>query len=121
MRNEGCSDDDASAGSGRPLDRAAALGGGIPARRDLAGGWRASSVRLVSDVHVHVPAGAIPMDGPAAGITMTVAVASLLTRQRIPAKREELDLGGDLLPVDRVSEAIEHCLEGGSRGLVSVR
>ncbi len=36
------------------------------------------------DIHVHVPAGAVPKDGPSAGVAMTVALASLLHRPRGP-------------------------------------
>ena len=38
------------------------------------------------DLHVHVPAGAVPKDGPSAGVAMTVALASLVTRKRVDPK-----------------------------------
>lgn len=59
------------------------------------------------DLHIHVPAGAIPKDGPSAGLTIAVSLISLLTNR--PGKREvalsgELTLSGRLLPVGGVKE-----------------
>ena len=62
-----------------------------------------------SDIHIHLPSGAIPKEGPSAGVTIAVALISLLTGR--PARREvamtgEINLSGGLLPVSGVREKI---------------
>ena len=59
------------------------------------------------DLHIHVPAGAIPKDGPSAGVTMTAVLVSLLTDtpvRPLTAMTGEITLSGNVLPVGGIKE-----------------
>jgi len=72
------------------------------------------------DLHIHVPAGAIPKDGPSAGVTMTTVLVSLLTDtpvRKLTAMTGEITLSGNVLPVGGIKEK---CLAARRAGIETI-
>ena len=76
------------------------------------------------DLHIHVPAGAVPKDGPSAGITMLTSLASIYTQRRIKGKLAmtgEITLRGKVLPVGGIKEKILAAKRAGIKELILCR
>ena len=73
------------------------------------------------DLHVHVPAGAVPKDGPSAGITMLTSLASIFTQRKVKSKLAmtgEITLRGKVLPVGGIKEKILAAKRSGIKEIV---
>jgi ATP-dependent Lon protease len=85
--------------------------------KSRAGEFGIDSIELQkSDVHIHVPAGAIPKDGPSAGVAMFMALTSLMTGRTIrsdTAMTGEISLRGLVLPIGGVKEKVLAAIQAG--------
>jgi ATP-dependent Lon protease len=77
------------------------------------------------DLHIHVPAGAVPKDGPSAGITMLTSLASIFTQRKVKANLAmtgEITLRGKVLPVGGIKEKVLAAKRSGIKEIImSVR
>jgi ATP-dependent Lon protease len=73
------------------------------------------------DLHIHVPAGAVPKDGPSAGITMFTSLASIFTQRKVKSKLAmtgEITLRGKVLPVGGIKEKILAAKRSGIKEII---
>lgn len=74
-----------------------------------------------TDIHIHVPEGAVPKDGPSAGVALVVSLTSLLTDNPVRknvAMTGEITLRGDVLPVGGIKEKVLAAIQGGIEEII---
>ena len=83
--------------------------------------WKVGIDFEKTDFHVHVPAGAVPKDGPSAGVAMLVALYSLVTQRILPpdtALTGEITLRGKVMPVGGIKEKVLAASRAGIRRIL---
>ena len=89
--------------------------------KSQASSLKVDSKILQDDLHIHVPAGAIPKDGPSAGITIATAIASIATNRGINpeiAMTGELTLRGRVLPIGGIKEKVLAAKQAGIKTII---
>jgi ATP-dependent Lon protease len=92
--------------------------------RSQAAEWNLPTDFENREIHLHVPAGAIPKDGPSAGITMVTALVSMLTQRRVRpylAMTGEITLSGLVLPVGGIKEKVLAAKRAGIKEIIMPR
>jgi ATP-dependent Lon protease len=90
--------------------------------RHRASDWKIDpKVFAKTDIHIHVPEGAIPKDGPSAGVIMVTALVSLLTNRRVKsdmAATGEITLRGKVMPVGGIKEKVLAAVRAGIKHVI---
>jgi ATP-dependent Lon protease len=74
-----------------------------------------------SDIHIHVPAGAMPKDGPSAGVAMVTALSSLMTNRPVrsdTAMTGEISLRGNVLPIGGIKQKVLGARRAGIKRII---